>query len=119
MMKTITRDQLKHMLEMNDDMLVINVLSRDQFERAHIPGSVNVPLEEGDSGEFAEHIFELAGSYDKRIIVYCANEMCSASDESAKLLDKEGFKAVFVYKGGIKDWIDAGNMTEGSMRAAA
>lgn len=119
MMKTISRDQLKHMFDQHDDMLVINVLSRDQFERAHIPGSVNVPLDEGDVGEFTEHVLELAGSYDKRIIAYCANQMCTASDEAAKRLDEAGFKAVFVYKGGIKDWIDAGNMTEGSMRAAA
>lgn len=119
-MKTIDRDQLKNMLDRKDDLLVINVLSRDQYENAHIPGSINIPLmEEGIGGDFLEQVFEAAGSYDKRIVTYCASFNCTASTDAAKRLDAAGFKAVFDYKGGIQDWKDAGCMIDGKMRMAA
>lgn len=115
-MKTLNREQLKNMVDRKDDFLLIDVLPIDSYEKAHIPGAVNVPLEDG---EFLEKVGELAGSKDKRIVTYCANFACTASTEAAKKLDAEGYKAVFDYKGGIKDWTDEGNQYEGRMRAAA
>lgn len=115
-MKTLTRDQLKNMLDRRDDILVINVLDRDQFAKSHIPGSVNIPLEEG---EFLERVEELVPNKDKRIITYCASFKCLASTEAAKKLDTGGYKAVFDYKGGIQDWMEAGYPFEGRIRAAA
>lgn len=115
-MKTLTRDQLKDMLDIKYDMLLVNVLSYDQYEKAHIPYSVNVPL---NSGEFIERVDELAGRRDKRIVTYCSNVKCTASTDAAKRLAEAGFSDVCVYQGGIEDWIRAKYRVEGRMRQAA
>lgn len=115
-MRTLNHEQVKKMLDRQDDVLLVNVLPRDSFEAAHIPGSVNIPLEEG---EFIERVMEEAGSVDKRIICYCANNDCTASTEAAQKLDNAGFKAVFDYKGGLKHWREAHYPLEGRMSQAA
>lgn len=117
-MKTITRDQLKNMIDRHDDMLVINVLDKEYYDKAHIPGSLNVPLE---SNDFIQQVDKLADSRrDIRVITYCASYQCSASTDAAKRLDEAGFKAVFDFKGGIQDWQQADYPVEvGQSRMAA
>jgi rhodanese-related sulfurtransferase len=56
---------------------------------------------------------ELVDDMDSRIIVYCANFQCSASERAARLLEDAGYRRVFVYRGGIGDWQEAGYPVEG------
>ncbi|EGQ42914.1 MAG: hypothetical protein J07AB43_09030 [Candidatus Nanosalina sp. J07AB43] len=32
----------------SDDFVLVNVLSRDTYEQGHIPGSINIPVDEID-----------------------------------------------------------------------
>lgn len=41
----VTKEELLTMLS-NPDVIVLNVLPRDWYERAHIKGSLSIPLEE-------------------------------------------------------------------------
>jgi peroxiredoxin/rhodanese-related sulfurtransferase len=82
-------------------LMVINVLSREQYRKQHIPGSVNIPLGE---------IEAKAGKLDKnrRIVTYCYDTTCRASTEAAQLLKTLGFEDVHDYEGGIMEWKEAG-----------
>ena len=64
-MSNISREELARRLR-DRSLTIVDVLPRDSWERHHIPGSVNVPLEELPS---------LAGvvlpDRDREIVLYC------------------------------------------------
>ena len=100
-MDTITTDKLREMIDKKDDFLLIDVLGEKSFKQKHIPGSINVPLERKD---FVDAIERIAGTKDRRIIVYCADEECSASPTAARKLEAAGFDQIIDYEGGIGAW---------------
>ena len=98
-MKTINKEKLKEWKAEKKDFVLINVLSRAEFEKRHIPGSINIPL-----SEIKDRIEEKVSDKGKTIVVYCANYSCEASTTAAKKLEQIGYSSVFDYKGGIEDW---------------
>lgn len=99
-MKTIKRDELKEKLD-NNEVKLVDVLNEEDYNQEHIKGAINIPLER--IGTEAKDKF----NKDDQIVVYCSNFDCSASPAAAKKLDGLGFKNVFDYQGGKKDWKDA------------
>ncbi len=87
--------------------LIIDVLPPQSYNRVHIKGATNIPL-----AELRDRSAEL--DKDRKIVVYCASYQCHASTEAAKLLNSLGFKDVSDYKGGIKEWTEAGLTVAGS-----
>ena len=104
-METITTEELKEKLDDEDDFILVNVLSEEQFRKEHIPNSINIPL-----GEIGRRRDEL--DPQKEIIVYCKNFECDASPIAVKKLEKLGFEKVVDYKGGIEDWKKKGHTIE-------
>lgn len=101
-MKRITRDELKAMNEGGqEDFILVNVLSRDDFNQRHIRTSVNIPVGRED---FAEQVEAVAGGKQRETVVYCASFDCDASEKAAKKLEAAGFEHVFDYEGGTQDW---------------
>ncbi len=87
-------------------LVVVNVLSPDDYRDVHIKGSISVPLENlEDSAK--------NWSKDARIVFYCANYMCTSSSYAAKKLTDLGFKDVFAYEGGVAEWKQKGFPLEG------
>lgn len=86
---------------------LVNVLEPEQYERAHIPRSINIPHEEIE--EFEEHFDE-----DKKIVLYCASPDCPVSEEVAQSLSELGFRRVYDFAGGLSTWRQAGYPVEGS-----
>lgn len=103
-MKTMNAHELKRWLDQDKDFTLINVLGEEDFERAHIPGSRNVPV---DRDDFERQIERMAGSKDETIVVYCASHDCEASPKAARKLDEAGFREVYDFEGGIKSWMEA------------
>lgn len=103
-MKTISRDDLKRMNETeHEHFVLINVLPRDAFNREHIRTSINIPVEEPS---FLEQVEAVAGSKDRKIVVYCASFECDASPKAVQKLEDAGFTNVYDYEGGTKDWFE-------------
>ncbi len=98
MVDTISRSELKEKMDRGDDFTLVNVLSEDDFEEEHIPGSINVPLDE------VEEEFPRQFDRDEDIVVYCASESCQASPKAAEKLESMGFTNVADYEGGLADW---------------
>jgi rhodanese-related sulfurtransferase len=88
-------------------MILINVLNEETYIDCHITGSINIPLQ-----RFIESV--ASWDKDKEVIVYCAQSLCSASDEAYKILAEMGFIHIFCYKGGMKDWFKKGYDTTGT-----
>ncbi len=111
-MKTITYDELKKLKNNNEKFTLINVLSKGDFERANILGSINIPNEQPD---FVQAVEKAAGDKTAKIVTYCASFDCQASKNAASKLDAAGFTNVFAYEGGIKEWQEK----TGASKAAA
>lgn len=103
-MKTLTKKELKAMNEQTqEDFVLINVLSQEDFNKQHIRTSINLPYKADD---FEKAVERVSGSKDRKIVVYCASFDCNASPKAAEKLDNAGFTHVFDYEGGTKDWFE-------------
>ncbi len=97
----ITVDELTDLTRSDQSYVIVDARPREDYDKAHLPGAVSVPLDETDS---------YAGKFDKGqiIVTYCGSFQCPISTRSAQEFMKLGFKDVRDYKGGIKEWKDKG-----------
>ncbi|MFW6154311.1 MAG: rhodanese-like domain-containing protein [Planctomycetota bacterium] len=103
-MRTITRDELKRRLDDREDLVLVEVLAPEYFEEYHLPGAINVPVDE----HFEESIQDAIPQKDRPVVVYCYNDECSASPEAAARMTDLGYTAVYHYAAGKADWHRAG-----------
>ncbi len=115
-MKTIERKELQDMLEDNEVFTLIDVLPEEEFNKAHIPGSLSIPFTDSDSG-FSEEVLKHVDDKDEKLVVYCAKRECSLSRKAAQALDEAGFRGVLAYEDGMADWTTAGMPTESGVHA--
>jgi len=108
-METLTRDQLKYMIDRDEKLYLINVLAPGEFEKLHIPGSYNIPVADKN---FIQKVEQRVNDKDAKVVVYCSNFNCTASPNAAKQLDKSGFSHVADFEGGMQDWQEAGYPVE-------
>jgi rhodanese-related sulfurtransferase len=98
--------ETKTVSEKPASLYVVNVLTKDMYQDAHIKGSMHLDLDDLD---------EYAGKWDKNtpVVFYCSNYQCSASGHAAKLFKKAGFNHVYAYEGGAAEWFQLGYPMEG------
>lgn len=99
--KTITCSDLRRLRSAKTDMLLVDVLSKEQFAKDHIEGAKNVPF---DGADFLPAIARAAGTKQKKIVVYCAGTSCSTSGDAAKALTGAGYTDVHTFEGGLAEW---------------
>lgn len=105
-LKEITKEELNEKLQSKRPFQLLNVLAPEDYKLGVIRGSRKIPL-----SELPKRFGELDSSKD--VVVYCAGGQCEASHKAAELLAAEGF-TVSVYKGGAKEWVQAGLPVEKS-----
>ena len=78
------------------------------FNLEHIPGAISLPLKKFDS-QFptVRSQFKAALDAGRVVVLYCTNEKCPDGLIAAGKLSKLGY-STSVYKGGWKEWKDAG-----------
>ncbi len=76
---------------------VVNVLAKEQYDDAHIKGSVHIDLDDLDAA---------TASWDKQtpVVFYCSDYQCTASSHAARELKNNGFAHVYAYEGGMAEW---------------
>lgn len=86
--------------------IVINVLGKETYDDAHIPGTINVPFDQ---------LKTWAQGKDKHtpIVVYCASYDCPLSSNAWHELKNLGFTNVKAYEGGTAEWRQKGFSVEG------
>ncbi len=68
-METITREQLEEKMDRGDDFVLVDTLGEEYYRQSHLPGAINLPLEEIDRAE------EVLPDKEAEIVVYCMNTM--------------------------------------------
>ncbi len=90
------------------DALLVDIRERDEFARAHVPGSLNVPrgiLESAAEWDYAETEPALVTARSKPVLIICRSGQRSAF--AAERLAEMGFEDPRSVKLGIKGWNDA------------
>ena len=98
---------LEEELEQNKDILLVDINEPREFDRAHIPGAINVPrgiLESACDYDYDETVPELAGGRDRDIVVICRSGYRSAL--AAYTMKQMGFNNVRSLKTGLRGWND-------------
>jgi rhodanese-related sulfurtransferase/DNA-binding transcriptional ArsR family regulator len=92
------------------DVVVIDVRPRSEYDTAHLPHAISMPL-----AELERRIAELP--QDRDIVAYCRGPFCMLSDESVRRLVSHGYRAQKTMDG-VSEWRAAGVALE-SMPAVA
>ncbi len=82
------------------EIVVLDVRPRDEFDSAHIPFAISLPLEELKAK--LKHLPK-----DKEIVAYCRGPYCLLAVEAVRFLKRRGFKAARL-DDGIREWQSAG-----------
>jgi len=102
-MRTIDHRELSEMVN-NDDAIVVEVLDPKYYDKFHLPGAVNVPLD----ANFDREIQQAAPDKSHAVIVYCMDDDCDASPNAAERMEDLGYERVYDYAAGKMDWKDKG-----------
>lgn len=85
---------------------VLDVRPKDEFMMEHLPGAINIPLEELET-----RLSEIDDAQE--VIAYCRGPYCVLSYEAVSALRKKGFKARRM-EDGLPEWRAAGLPLESS-----
>ncbi|MDF9763413.1 DNA-binding transcriptional ArsR family regulator/rhodanese-related sulfurtransferase [Peribacillus simplex] len=91
----VSLSELKDRMDKGEAIL-LDVRPLEEYEEAHIPGAVSMPIE-----ELSEKLSTLPTNYD--VIAYCRGCYCLMSVEALELLRSKGFNA-FRLEEGVHDW---------------
>jgi len=104
---------LRQTYDIHSKKLAVFIDSRDQWEysESHIAGAINIP-----EFSFTPDDPEVTNLIkDEMYVIYCDGDDCDVSKRLAAELMKLGFTKVYVFLGGIFEWIDAGYPLEGDI----
>lgn len=102
MAETIDRDELHHAIE-GGEVIVLEALPAEHFDKEHLPGARNLPLDNIDVV-----IARLVPDKATPVVTYCSNAACNNSTVAAERLRQLGYQNVRKYAEGKQDWIEAG-----------
>lgn len=102
MAQNISPEDLNEHLAHAPNAILIDVLSHGAFRKQHIPGAINVPLDQ------VEEIIPTITAKNQQLIVYCYDKDCSASPKAAQKLEEMGYEDVLDLEVGIEGWKQAG-----------
>ena len=94
---TISAAELRESLNKNpDQFFLIDVLTPEEFASRHVPGAINIPI-----NEFENHLSEIPK--DKSVIVVCKMGLLK-SDKALEHLHNNGYVNVRKLEGGNAAW---------------
>lgn len=107
-MTTVDRSELKALMDGDDSFRLIEVLPPDAYHEWHLPGAENVPL--GPS--FEDRIQDAVPDKEEKVVLYCSNSDCPASENAAEKMEALGYENIMDYAAGKEDWQAAGLSVE-------
>jgi rhodanese-related sulfurtransferase len=101
----ITVEELKKLMA-DGQVVVVDVRMADAYKIEHIKGSISLPLDKIQAGDFQNL------PRDKRIVTYCSCATEHTSAAASTLLERAGFKNSAALLGGTNAWKQSGGAME-------
>ena len=98
-LEAVDVDELREKVR-NGEVTVLDVRPEEEYEAAHIPGALSVPLP-----ALAKRLSELPRT--REVVAYCRGPYCVLAVQAVRLLRTRGFKAVRL-EDGVLDWASYG-----------
>jgi len=92
----ISPEEAKNKMELDEDVLLLDVRTEQEYKEKHIPGGILVPVD-----QISMSIEKVITDKDKEIIVYCRSG--NRSKSAVNKLLKLGYTNVYDL-GGINNW---------------
>lgn len=106
----ITTKQLKEKIDGKEDFVLVEVLGSETFAEFHIPGAINVPVDD----DFEENLQKAVPDKNKLFVIYCRDIECHASAKAIRRAEFLGYKNLLEYHNGKDGWRTAGLPVERS-----
>lgn len=84
-----------------NDVVIVDVRSKYEFDTLHIKGAINIPLA---SVDFAARIQALSSNNGKKIVMYCNGGTCKKSYKAVHKAKQAGVNNCVAFDGGIYNW---------------
>jgi rhodanese-related sulfurtransferase len=97
----VSIDEVKKMTDNREEIILLDVRDREEYETGHIPGAINISR---GSLDFKVHL--IVPDKNKKIIVYCGLDL--RSPLATKSMNDLGYKKAINMIGGLKAWKEAG-----------
>ena len=94
--RKISAEDAKQMIDENEDIIILDVRTEEEYQQGHIENSLLIP--DNEIGDKAE---ELLTDKDAVILIYCRSGR--RSENATKELIELGYTKTFDF-GGINDW---------------
>lgn len=95
--KNIGKNELKKIIENNEDIFLLDIRTKEEYEDGNIDTSVNIPLQ-----ELLYDIDDIEEYKDKKVVVYCRSGHRSIT--ACNLLSMSGFTDLYNLEKGIIDY---------------
>lgn len=94
-MEGLSLPELKDRMD-TGEVLLLDVRPKEEFEEAHIPGAVSIPID-----ELGDKLASLPANLD--VVAYCRGPYCLMSVEAVELMRTKGIHAYRLEKS-VQDW---------------
>ena len=94
--KHISQDEALKMMKAGGDYVIVDVRTKEEYDKRHIPGSILLPITDIKEGKL-----DILPDKNQTILIYCWTGRRAA--DSANILYKRGYKNVYEF-GGLVDW---------------
>lgn len=92
----ISPEEVKSMMEENEDFTLVDVRTQAEYDEGHIPGSILIPVD-----ELEERAEEILTDKDAKIVIYCRTG--NRTKAAGEILKRLGYRNLYDL-GGIVDW---------------
>lgn len=101
----ISQEQLVTLMNSGEAPPLIDVRTPEEFQAGHIPGAINIPLQ-----EFEQRFDELSAYKDREAVLYCESGM--RASQGGGWLESQGFDQLRYLDGHMGAWRRAGLPSE-------
>ena len=108
-METLSVTDLKSKIDSATPLMLVDLQDPANFEHRHIPGAVNIPMDD----KCAEVCAEVLKDKDATIVVYGEFDELGKGSQATDILAAAGYTNLIRLTGGLMGWMEAGYQVEG------
>lgn len=106
----VTTRELQQWINSGRDIILIDTLPGEQFNKRHLPGASNACVFEVS---FPDQVKEMIPDKEREIVLFGSSNKSMDAVTAAEKLVRLGYKKIYALKGGIAAWQEAGFPLEG------